>query len=88
MNQSILFPDLQNWDESLQAVVFSAQQAGALIECVISKAELEKLSGQLINDGQQALAVFTDYRFDAEELAEELIENEDFTRDGKINITG
>lgn len=26
MNQSILFPDLQHWDEAKQAVVFFAQQ--------------------------------------------------------------
>ncbi|EKM30077.1 hypothetical protein VCHENC02_4170, partial [Vibrio harveyi] len=35
MNQSILFPDMQSWDKTLQAVNFTAQQSGALIECYV-----------------------------------------------------
>ena len=31
MNQSILFPDMQSWDEASQSVNFAAQQSGALI---------------------------------------------------------
>lgn len=47
MNQSILFPDLQHWDEAKQAVVFFAQQNGALIECLVARQVLQELSGEL-----------------------------------------
>ena len=86
MNQSILFPDIQSWDEVSQSVNFSAQQSGALIECFVTKQKLEKLSGSLIETGQAAIKVFTDYRFDLEEMAEELIEDEAFNEEGHIII--
>ncbi|EEX95150.1 hypothetical protein VIOR3934_06064 [Vibrio orientalis CIP 102891 = ATCC 33934] len=86
MNQSILFPDIQSWDEEKQAVLFSAQQSGALIQCLVDKQELEKLSGQVIGNAQQALEVFSQYRFDLEELAEELIEEEEFNSQGNIEV--
>ncbi|KLN65284.1 MULTISPECIES: DUF1488 domain-containing protein [Vibrio] len=86
MNQSILFPDIQVWDEEKQAVLFSAQQSGALIQCLVDKQELEKLSGQVIGNAQQALEVFSQYRFDLEELAEELIEEEEFNSQGNIEV--
>lgn len=86
MNQSILFPDMQAWDDEQQAIVFPAQQSGALIECLISQVELERLSGQSIANSQQALEVFAQYRFDLEELAEALIEEEEFNPQGKIEV--
>ncbi len=86
MNQSILFPDTQHWDEENKRVVFFAQQSGSLIECCISSDELEIISGYAIKNGEQALAVFDDCRFDMEELAEQLIEDELFNEDGKIVI--
>ena len=51
MNQSILFPDLQSWDEKKQIVMFPAQQSGALIECVVTLAKLAEMSGGEITDG-------------------------------------
>ncbi|WP_447066694.1 DUF1488 domain-containing protein [Vibrio alginolyticus] len=86
MNQSILFPDIQSWDEVSQSVNFSAQQSSALIECFVTKQKLEKLSGSLIETEQAAIKVFTDYRFDLEEMAEELIEDEAFNEEGHIII--
>ncbi len=86
MNQSILFPDIQTWDEEKQAVSFPAQQSGALIECFIRKTELEKISGITIEEGQQALDTFSQYRFELEELAEELIEEEEFNDLGQIEV--
>ncbi|WP_039987195.1 DUF1488 family protein [Vibrio owensii] len=86
MNQSILFPDMQSWDEASQSVNFAAQQSGALIECYVRKQKLEKLSGSLIETEQAAIKVFTDYRFDLEEIAEELIEDEAFDEEGHIII--
>lgn len=86
MNQSILFPDIQTWDEQNSVVTFPAQHSGALIECVITLVELEKLLGQPIDDEQQALKVFSQYRFDIEELAEQLIEDEEFNAEGKVEV--
>ncbi|WP_045485232.1 DUF1488 domain-containing protein [Vibrio owensii] len=86
MNQSILFPDMQFWDEASQSINFAAQQSGALIECYVTKQKLEKLSGSLIETEQAAIKVFTDYRFDLEEIAEELIEDEAFDEEGHIII--
>lgn len=86
MNQSILFPDIQTWDDEHQAILFPAQQAGALIECLITKVSLEQLSGQGIASSQQALDIFAQYRFDLEELAEALIEEEEFNSRGQIEV--
>ncbi|USD65338.1 DUF1488 domain-containing protein [Vibrio sp. SCSIO 43136] len=86
MNQSILFPDIQQWDEQSAQITFPAQQSGALIECVISKAKLEQLSGQSIQGEAQALQVFSELRFDLEELAEEYIEDEEFNSEGQAEL--
>ena len=92
MNQSILFPDIQQWDEAAQFVRFPAQQAGALIECKISLVSLAELNNiefieTIAEDiGQRALEVFSQARFDIEELAEELIEDEAFDQFGEIQI--
>ncbi|MGC9459827.1 DUF1488 domain-containing protein [Vibrio genomosp. F10] len=86
MNQSILFPDMQNWDENLERVSFPAQQAGALIECYISMEQLGKLSAQEVKSPQQALDVFNQYRFDIEEIVEEKIEQEEWTSSGSIDV--
>lgn len=86
MNQSILFPDLQQWDEQKQSIVFPAQQAGMLIECVVSLARLSALSGLPLQSGDEALQQFKALRFDLEELAEERIEDELFNSDGQIEI--
>ncbi|WP_038175867.1 MULTISPECIES: DUF1488 domain-containing protein [Vibrio] len=86
MNQSILFPDIQTWHAESEVMTFPAQQSGALIECIVTKGELEKLSDQVIADEQQALRIFNQYRFDLEELAEGLIEDEEFNHHGQIEI--
>ncbi|EPN4956116.1 MULTISPECIES: DUF1488 domain-containing protein [Vibrio] len=86
MNQSILFPDMQSWDEVSQSVNFAAQQSGALIECFVTKQKLEKLSGSELDAEQAVLSAFIDYRFDLEEIAEELIQDEAFNEEGHIII--
>ncbi|MGF1722777.1 DUF1488 domain-containing protein [Vibrio kyushuensis] len=86
MNQSILFPDIQDWNEEKKVISFSAQQSGALIECSISVSQLERLSDKKIVSTQLALEIFKEYRFDIEELAEELIEQEEFDTSGSIEI--
>ncbi|MCC4819478.1 transcriptional regulator [Vibrio lentus] len=86
MNQSILFPDIQDWDEENQSIIFPAQQFGALIECVMSIEELSRLAGKNIEEGDQALVIFSELRFDIEELAEELIEEEEYDSSNRIQI--
>ena len=86
MNQSILFPDIQDWDEESQSIIFPAQQSGALIECVMSIEGLSRLAGRDIEEGDQALVIFSELRFDIEELAEELIEEEEYDSSNRIQI--
>lgn len=86
MNQSILFPDIQSWDEASQSIHFPAQQSGALIECYVTKQQLSKMSGLDIEDEQKAVEAFLVLRFDLEEMAEELIEDEAFNEEGHIVI--
>ena len=88
MNQSILFPDIQTWNEELNAVTFPAQQSGALIECVASVSYLSQLSERTINGAQQALDVFEQNRFEIEEQAEQLIEDEEYNAQGMIELIG
>ncbi|WP_047049368.1 DUF1488 domain-containing protein [Vibrio mexicanus] len=83
MNQSILFPDMQSWDEGKQAVMFPAQQSGALIECVVGVDKLAELVGHSVEGKEAALNAFEQCRFDLEELAEELIEDEMFNSNGR-----
>ncbi|MEZ8966877.1 hypothetical protein BCT04_09465 [Vibrio breoganii] len=86
MNQSIIFTDQQSWDGNRKVVVFVGQQSGNLIECLVSAHYLENLSQLQIDDEVMALKVFSEYHFDLEDLAEELIEAEEFNQLGQIEI--
>ncbi|PMJ91948.1 DUF1488 domain-containing protein [Vibrio sp. 10N.261.55.A7] len=86
MNQSILFPDLQSWNDEKQHVEFAAQQFGALIECRVSKSYLESLAAVEIRTTEQALDVFSQFRFDIEEQIEERIEEEEFNSLGQVEL--
>jgi len=86
MNQDILFADIQSWDNDKRAVNFPAQQAGALITCWVSLQWLQKKTVQELTTESDILAVFSANRFDLEELAEELIEDEAFDSEGHILI--
>ncbi|WOT05279.1 DUF1488 family protein [Shewanella youngdeokensis] len=89
MNQSILFPDLQDWESQSQSVIFPAQVQGRTIECSVGVAKLAQISQAVINHEQQntaswALAVFDEYRFDIEDEVERLIEQESFDESGRV----
>lgn len=86
MNQDIIFADIQSWDNDKQAVNFPAQQAGALISCWVSLQWLQQQTAQELTTESDILAVFSANRFDLEELAEELIEDEAFDSEGHILI--
>lgn len=87
MNQAILFTDDQTWNEKLQQVEFSAQCMGALIVCAVPLRVLEKHSGEKIADRGSALEQFEQYRYDFEELAESLIEDEEFSAAGQVVLS-
>jgi hypothetical protein len=86
MNQSILFPDSESWNEERQCVLFPAQQSGMLIECLVSLDKLSAMCGQTLRSGDDALQKFKALRFDLEELAEELIEDEQFNPEGQVEL--
>ncbi|MHA2940202.1 DUF1488 family protein [Vibrio sp. RC27] len=84
MNQSIIFSEDSIWNNELRQIEFTAQNMGNLIVCVIPIATLEGISGRQINDETLALDLFSQYRFDLEEQAEEQIEEEMFNEVGQI----
>jgi|GEM_PF-35715 len=89
MNQSILFPDLQDWDEQTQTVIFPAQVQGANIECRIGLTKLSEIALTLLKSTdcgikEKALTLFEEYRFDIEEEVETLIELESFDEQGLL----
>lgn len=86
MNQSIIFSDDATWDDELASIQFTGQQQGMTILCYISLNELSQLSQEVVEQ-QQAKSVFEQYRFDIEDLAEELIEQEAFDEKGRIICT-
>ncbi|WP_299007063.1 DUF1488 domain-containing protein [uncultured Shewanella sp.] len=91
MNQSVLFPDLQEWNSQDICVDFPAQVQGVNVQCRIGLASLMRISNSVlhINDHNisvKALALFNDYRFDIEEEVEMLIEQEAFDEHGCITL--
>ena len=86
MNQSILFTEDQKWHEQLESIEFHAQVMGALVTCHVSKESMARITGSVVMDAEQALQLFSQYRFDFEELAESLIEDECFDDRGCINL--
>ncbi|MCE0493683.1 DUF1488 domain-containing protein [Vibrio salinus] len=88
MNQSILFPDVQCWDDQAQVVIFPAQCQGALIDCMVDRLYLERISGKVLADESSVLSAFSKFRFDIEEEAQALIEEEEFSASGKIELSG
>lgn len=85
MNQSVLFPDLQDWDDTKQQVIFPAQVQGVNIQCRISLSRLTKLHGEELTEEAEVLAAFEACRFDIEDYIEELIEQEMFDEDGAVS---
>lgn len=91
MNQSIIFSDNEYYNDQLQQVEFQAQCQGHLIRCIISWETLKKLSEQfsmpIKANEKLALMLFDGARFDIEDLAEELINQQAFSEYGEILIT-
>ncbi|MGL4723126.1 MAG: DUF1488 domain-containing protein [Scandinavium sp.] len=71
MNQTILFPDREEWDERRQCIFFPALVSGFQMQCALSAESLERRFGR----GTPAhwLESFRQHRWDLEEEAEEAI---------------
>jgi len=77
VNQAIQFPDREEWDENKKCVCFPALVNGMQLTCAISG---ESLAYRFTGDTpEQWLASFRQHRWDLEEEAENLIQeqNED-----------
>ncbi|MFM9759099.1 DUF1488 domain-containing protein [Aeromonas dhakensis] len=86
MNQGILFPELADWQPHEQRIHFPAQQMGALVDCYISRRRLEKMTGLSLAREEDILRAFDSVRFDIEDMAEKLIEEQEFAEDGAIYL--
>ncbi|MGR5096513.1 DUF1488 domain-containing protein [Vibrio maritimus] len=86
MNQSILFSDQLTWNEETGMVEFHAQQAGMLIICLVSLDKLGKLNNSNEVSKENAFEQFEVARFDIEEIAESLVEDEAFDEQGRVII--
>lgn len=80
MNQAIQFIDRVEFDEQTQLLTFYAQVSGLMVECIVNTQSL------LISDIAAAKHYFESLRFDYEELAEQLIEDEEYNSAGQIEI--
>ncbi|WP_418641814.1 DUF1488 domain-containing protein [Vibrio chaetopteri] len=86
MNQSILFSDQLEWNQELGVVEFHAQQAGVLIVCLVGLEILARLNDLNVVTKELAFECFEAVRFDLEEIAESLIEDEAFDEQGRVIV--
>jgi len=93
MNQAIIFSDNEQYNINSQQVEFQAQSQGTLVSCVISLSYLQKLNEiteitpeQLIDIETTVLTLFDSARFDIEDLAEEMINQQAFNEGGKVYL--
>jgi DNA-binding IclR family transcriptional regulator len=71
MNQSIQFPDVEQWNDDLRAVCFPALMGGFQVNCAISAVTLTSRFGG--ETPAEWLALFRQHRWDLEEEIEPLI---------------
>ena len=74
MNQAIQFPDREAWCDELQAVCFPALVNGMQLSCAIKAETLATRFGG--ETPVQWLALFQEHRWDLEEEAEQLIQQQ------------
>ncbi|QHM73602.1 DUF1488 domain-containing protein [Mixta intestinalis] len=80
MNQAIQFPDRESWDEQRQAVCFPAMVNGFQLTCAISGSVLLQRFG----GNNEPLAIFQQHRWDLEDQAQALIEDQQEDSQGWI----
>ena len=81
MNQAIQFIDRLELKPEEKQLVFFAQVSGLMVECVIDTSKYD------FADQSSTVNYFESYRFDYEELAEQLIEDEQYNSAGQIELT-
>ncbi|MFP1937014.1 DUF1488 domain-containing protein [Lonsdalea quercina] len=74
MNQSIQFPDREEWDENEQAIRFPVQVNGFQRECVLRAESIQQRFGGA--NRKEWLSLFLSNRWDLEEEFESMIVNE------------
>jgi hypothetical protein len=84
MNQSILINDDMTWNAQTKSVVFSAINAGAIVNCQITKQYLIKKGLDEEFDPLSIIAFCKLIDFDIEEDAHQAINNEQLTSDGVL----
>ena len=57
-----------------------------MINCYISRRRLEKMTGLSLVKEEDILRAFESVRFDIEDIAEKLIEEQEFAEDGAIYL--
>ncbi|MCL2920184.1 DUF1488 domain-containing protein [Shewanella litorisediminis] len=85
MNQSIIFADAISIDGKKQQLMLVAHQQGMRIECVLPFERLSALSGEEVTV-TNAAALLETVRFEVEEMAESLIEEDAFDEWGRIEL--
>ncbi|NMM42482.1 DUF1488 family protein [Pseudoalteromonas arctica] len=80
MNQAIQFIDRFEFNVQSQLLTFFAQVSGLIVECVIDTHALA------LADQQAAKLYFERARFDYEDIAEQLIEDEEYNSAGQIIV--
>lgn len=90
MNQAILFSDNERYNSALKQVEFEAQCQGALITCIISVDNLFQLNDKSAESQDtsetEILDLFESSRFDIEDIAEQMINDQRFNEDGKVYL--
>ncbi len=81
MNQAIQFIDHIEFNSHLKRITFFAQASGLMIDCIINT---EKFN---FKNEAAATEYFEQHRFDYEELAEQLIDDEQYNSAGQIELT-
>jgi hypothetical protein len=85
MNQSVIFTD-QLYVET-NSVKFIAQQQGMNISCFAGFTLISQLCDNHLVNATNAASLFEQCRFDLEDKAEMLIEQETFNESGEIILT-
>ncbi|BDY02993.1 DUF1488 domain-containing protein [Ferrimonas sp. YFM] len=84
MNQQIQFNDQLQVDMQQHHLSFTALVAGQKVGCYIALPALAHLANAEITTQEQAIQAFEQHRFDLEDEAETLIEEENFDAQGRI----
>jgi len=79
VNQAIQFPDREEWDAKEQAILFPALVNGMQLMCVIKGDVLLRRFG-----GDSPLRAFMENRWDLEEEASDLINDQQEDNQGRV----